>query len=275
MQSKNYFRISRILFYASVSFICASLLSFFWTLIISSRIYFDPSSNGLKEFVSYYQPQIALAGVGIALFALWITSERMKQTKEQIDVMADNNKFNNFYRHREEFIKYLSSQPFIINLAKCARQNLDDLLLQYHGIYFAKRYDEFEPEINEIKFNDIKLFFRQINNSRELNSGFDETVVSDMPFSLSDQYPDHFFEIKMTIDHLREINPLIDKKLGGKTKKCNCICELCKLYYTCRIMRNILTFAGNEIKIDDYPNSFVFKFHQFLEDSNLSKLRLD
>ncbi len=169
MLSKNYYRISRILFYTSITFICVSLLSFLWTLITSSRIYFDPSSTGLKEFISYYQPQIALAGVGIALFALWITSERMKQTKEQIDVMSDNNKFNNFYKHREEFIKYLSSQAFIVNLANYSKQNLNDLLLEYHGYFFTRRYDEFKPKIRPSIKNRMKSFFNSISETKELN----------------------------------------------------------------------------------------------------------
>jgi len=124
-------------------------------------------------------------------------------------------------------------------------------------------------------FKRIGDFFGQINNSLELNAGFDETIDSDVPFYLPDRTEDHFLEITQAINHLREIDPLIDKKLKGKGMECNCIYELCKLYYTCRIMSNILSFAGGAIKIVDHPLAFVWKFTQFLDDSNLSKLRLD
>lgn len=132
----------------SVAFICVSLLSFFWTLITSSRIYFDPTSEGFKQFINYYQPQIALAGVGMVLFALWITSERMIQTQDQIKSITDNNRYNNFIKHRESFFDFMEENDFLRNMARRDSRDSKFFIGALYNSFYYSSYHFFEPNIN-------------------------------------------------------------------------------------------------------------------------------
>lgn len=277
MQSKNYFRISRILFYASVSFICASFLSFFWTLIISSRIYFDPSSNGLKEFVSYYQPQIALAGVGIALFALWITSERMKQTKEQIDVMADNNKFNNFFKHRENFIAYFCQNKFLIEIAKGGKKDIQKVAMEYYEYFFYKSYSDFRTTLNDDAFNNCV----DIGDKIESSSVYLETVsISEMKVSevLMPEFNIHFpsYIIREFLKNLVEKQQFHFsdyKEIKANEQRFNYYTVL-TAYYAYNLIIDALLYSG-ELRQPSNPFVFTLNVQDFVDELGIDIMILD
>ena len=65
----------------------------------ASPIPFDTSNKGFSNLFSLYSSSIQLGGVLIAIITLIMTLERMKQTKEQLNVVSDNNKFNNYFKH--------------------------------------------------------------------------------------------------------------------------------------------------------------------------------
>jgi len=231
MQSKNYYRISRILFYVSVSFICASLLSFFWTLITSSRIYFDPSSTGLKEFISYYQPQIAIAGVGIVLFALWITSERMKQTKDQIDVMADNNKFNNFFKHREKFIGETKVKRLIKMFSRITSTDSELLAGFLYQDYYYASHNQFVPRLNETALDRLdkieKIFDSNHMKKDKIVSFFSQAAIEEFKKIMIGQaiYTTIFTVVKSIVASIKEMDfenheedtPIIEAYFGLRT----------------------------------------------------------
>ena len=155
--------------------------------------------------------------------------------------------------------------------------DLYDLLSQYYRIYFAKRYDEFKPEIRESMVKNIKYFFSQIKNSNELNKDFDKEIISKGLFFLKNDWNDHLYEINRAIDHLRNEHERIDNHLGKRMTEfeCNNVCRFYKIYYKYRIAISILSFAGWKQDEYDIPYTFIGAFTRYVDQFKLTELKLD
>src|SRR3989304_5656772 len=83
----------------------------------ASNLYYSISSQGVKQLFEVYSTSIQLGTALLAISALILTIERMRQTRAQIEAIDHNYRFNNFYKHKEEFIKDLSKKPLFIALS--------------------------------------------------------------------------------------------------------------------------------------------------------------
>jgi len=270
----NYRMITKTTFAISIGFMVVAFISFIWTLICESTIYFDFTSQGWSDFLDYYSPQIKIAGVGIALFALWMTAARMKQTEDQIRSIVENNRFNNFFKHRDEFVKYFSSQQFMINLAKYSNQNLNDLLLSYHGMFFTRSYENFESKLNKVILEHIKNFCNTLNEDNELNYNIAEYIASEynkMPISTPSEF---YLESTRAFDYLTKTNDQLKYWFDDNKTTKYIIQEMCHAYYTYRIYMSVIGFAGEKYPDFIYPQ-FISNLISFFDKNGLSILKLD
>jgi len=270
----SYLTISKITFFISICLITIAIISFFWTLITVGRFYIDITSEGWNGFLNYYSPQLKIAGVGLAFFIIWMTAERMKQTQDQIRSIVENNRFNNFYKHRDEFIKHLSSQQFMVNIAKYSDFNLNDLLLTYHRMFYTSRYENFSPEIHSSKLEDIKEFCGALNDEKVLNYNLEEYIVSgDSTLSIS-KPAEFYLETNKAFSFLIENDTILRKWFSTNSTSRYAIQELCQLYYTYRIYMNIIAFSGEKYSGYVFPQ-FIANLTSFFKRSGISKLNLD
>lgn len=79
------------------------------TIVIHTPLTWDFSANGFNYFISIFRFPLSILALIIPLVALLAANHRSEQTKEQISVTAEQNKFANYYKHIEEFVRYCSS----------------------------------------------------------------------------------------------------------------------------------------------------------------------
>lgn len=77
-------------------------------IVFNSELELDLSYSGFNHFISIFRFPLAIAALIIPVVALLAANHRSEQTKEQIKVTNSQNIFSNYYKHIEEFIKYLS-----------------------------------------------------------------------------------------------------------------------------------------------------------------------
>jgi hypothetical protein len=121
--------------------------------------------DGLVHFFSIYDIPMKLLGAAFATFVLWVTLGRVIQTERQIDAMTDNNKFNNYYKHMDEFLKFLSSISLISEY--CKRQGVDPrmVFVPAYKSYYYDNYRLFEPRINGGARRTIDKFTETVKTS--------------------------------------------------------------------------------------------------------------
>ncbi|EGR2498602.1 hypothetical protein VCSRO55_3540 [Vibrio cholerae] len=76
-------------------------------IIFNSELEVDLSFHGFNLFISVFRFPLAIAALIIPIIALLAANHRSEQTKEQIRVTNAQNVFSNYYKHIEEFTKYL------------------------------------------------------------------------------------------------------------------------------------------------------------------------
>lgn len=75
---------------------------------INSQITPDYSYAGFNHALVVFRVPLAILALIIPIVALLAANHRSEQTKEQIRVANEQNSFSNYYKHMEEFEKYLN-----------------------------------------------------------------------------------------------------------------------------------------------------------------------
>lgn len=128
--------------------------------------------ENLMNLKNHFSPAFDVGGVTIAIFIIWLTLHRMVQTDErirltqkQLELIDQNNRFNNYYKHQEQFAEFLNN-TIIKDLLTSANIGLP-LRNIYKEIYYDN-YKDFKPNINENSNKIISLFLNTVKNS-EMN----------------------------------------------------------------------------------------------------------
>ncbi|MCQ8869738.1 hypothetical protein [Vibrio splendidus] len=94
-------------------------------IVCNSSLYFSWNYEGFNLFFSVFRFPLSVAALIIPIIALLAANHRSEQTKEQIRVTNEQNVFSNYYKHIEEFNKYLTDR---------VDKNID-LRFAHHNIY--------------------------------------------------------------------------------------------------------------------------------------------
>lgn len=69
----------------------------------------DSTLTGLKYFWEIFHIPLAIASSALPLAGLVALNHRSEQTARQIELAQEQNTFTNYYKHREEFVKFINS----------------------------------------------------------------------------------------------------------------------------------------------------------------------
>ncbi|WP_345860414.1 hypothetical protein [Shewanella algae] len=155
-----------IVWFAVSTFLLLSCVSISF-IICNSNLELDLSYNGFNSFISIFKFPLGISALIIPVIALLAANHRSEQTKEQIRVTNAQNVFSNYYKHIEEFTKYLSER---------IDKNID---LRYAHSKFYPRASEGDYEIDP-KLIDMLALLDQLpndllkNQPKTINEPFDE-----------------------------------------------------------------------------------------------------
>ena len=160
----------------------------------------DFSEIGWEHFVNIFKVPLTFIGLGIPIYGIIVTMYRSIQNEKQLKLFSQNVKFNNYYKHMDEFIKKLSSTMESNRYWGGKRD--EDLLRKIYVKWYGANFDtnfkisdeilhlvkEFYDELNEIYSQQKKLDLTKLKNIVK-KLGF-ETRVTDIPFKKLERQPD-------------------------------------------------------------------------------------
>ncbi len=212
---------------------------------VKHKIQWD--NEGFKNLIIYFNSAIQVGAVLLITLTIYFTIYRMNQTKEQIDQMIDNNRFNNYYKHREEFVKFFQDNKLFQKLAEASGYTLNQLLLEYYKIYYYKRDEEFQKRIKPSTLQAIENFLAIVRISgidSQNDLDLSEIDLSDVS-APNGNYTYHYLEIKKLIDGF---NVLINTNLKALPNyKILIFSNLLAIYYNYLIILDILSFDGQPL----------------------------
>lgn len=78
-------------------------------ITMNSSIEIDLSYSGFNDAVRIFSVPLGILALIIPVVALLAANHRSEQTKEQMRLAGEQNNFSNYYKHLEEFEKYIDS----------------------------------------------------------------------------------------------------------------------------------------------------------------------
>lgn len=147
-------------------------------------------SFGFSNFFQIYNPSFQFGTASVVLFTIWLTLERMKQTKGQIDLTQDDVNLNNYYKHRDEFVSFISKKSVFITLEQQRNFDIATLLYPVYSYFFNQSYKDFKPSLNSKARKEIDCLIEKVKVST-LNK------------------PDHDLSL-VAVDELKELAVLIN-----------------------------------------------------------------
>ncbi|MDN7124537.1 hypothetical protein J6I90_06555 [Pseudidiomarina sp. 1APP75-32.1] len=111
--NKNFFELTAV----KVAFGTAGLLAGVSVLaiILNSNVVWRFDYQGLNHLLTVFKLPLGILATLIPVIALLAANHRSVQTKEQIRVTVSNNNFVNYFRHVEQFDKFIEARPGLKN----------------------------------------------------------------------------------------------------------------------------------------------------------------
>ncbi|CAB0151230.1 hypothetical protein PSI9734_01643 [Pseudidiomarina piscicola] len=103
-----------------MTFACFGLLAAVSAVVISwnSELSWNFDYHGWNHLITVYKVPLGILATLIPLVALLAANHRSVQTNEQIRVTVSNNNFQNYFRHIEQFEKFVESRPDVANYVR-------------------------------------------------------------------------------------------------------------------------------------------------------------
>jgi hypothetical protein len=165
MRSKKYQIFSVSLLALSILLFIAFILSSVLIYINQPTLQFQPDSFGFTNFLKIYSPSLQIGTSAVVFFTLWLTMERMTQTEDQINLNQENVKFNNYYKHKEEFSAFLNRMSFFKFIKENIKVEIETLFPAIYSYFFNSSYKTFKPTLNPDAKKEIDDFINEIKNS--------------------------------------------------------------------------------------------------------------
>lgn len=141
------------------------LISFVAAIYESCSLEFGIDTDSLGYFITLFDLPIKSGAAIIAVFAIWLTFERMKQTEKQIEEMSKNNKFNNFFKHRDEFQKEFTNNSFFSEVKEITGNDISTQVKLLYNLFYYKSPNKFIPNVNRDKKVLMEQFIEKLKVS--------------------------------------------------------------------------------------------------------------
>jgi len=196
MKPKYYSRVSKLFLALSILLFLISIGSAISTIITEYPLKLSINNQGFENIVIYFSFTIRTLTATLATFVIWLTLERLSQTERQIDAIMDNNKFNNYSKHQQEFIDQLKESSLFgyISIAENIAPRV--FIAPLYKTYYAESYLDFKPHMKDKIKNDIEVFYKIITSSK----------MSEQGCNLANYPIDEILEIsKSASEHVEEL----------------------------------------------------------------------
>lgn len=233
----------------------------------NSKLGFLWNSIGLNNFISLFDTSIKFLAALIGIIAVWVTLERFSQTdrrinqaERQMNIISDNNKFNNFLAHKKYFIDSFKLDTLLVNHIKETSSSNEKILNRiYHSIYY-KSYHDFQPNINDKFKLEIENSFKKIN---DLDIKFTKDIIND---DILGDLKVFIFQSTTEIDSLAKSWRYPDitfiKEYGKNKYQFNeqNVEKYYKIIVNCGIVNNMLRFYLQILSHDGVSYDFDFTY---------------
>lgn len=244
-----------------------TIVFFLFSILLIAKDYWplslDLSRDGINNFINIFNPSFEIGAVLLALFIIWLTFERMnqtekriRQTQEQLRISEDNNKFNNYFKHREEFIEYFKTTSFydyLINI------NANFQITHIYKKLYYENYNNFRPALNENSKNKIDYFLNKVKNST-INRPHFNLSKSQAP-ELIEIIRNNFSYIKDLFIEVNEREKEIVKEKSESENifRTNTVCfYINEIYWAVKFFESIKMFDGeNILSLSNFENNYL------------------
>lgn len=206
----------------------------------------------------------------VAIIAIKLTVERMQQTKIQTEAMIDNLKFNNFFKHREEFSSYLSKKRYLQVIASGAKVRTENFIMDLYEFFFYRSYSDFKSTPNEDALLNSKRFITQLTSSILNNKLVDLRPLKREEFD--NIIPTEIFNqssiVAFVNNRIREQNHKFENYnevvADEQRFKVFCVIQAC---FACILIYDVLFFCGQQkgVEIENSAGFFI-NVQTFLKD---------
>lgn len=195
---------SKIFLILSIILFCVFVGSAILIFIYMPPHQFQPDSTGFSNLFEIFNPSFQFGTASVVLFTIWLTLERMKQTKKQIDLTQDDVNLNNYYKHRDEFMSFISKR-FVFTILKQQRNfDLETLLYPVYSYFFNQSYKDFKPSLTSKVRKGIDSFIEKVKISSLNKPNQDLSLVT------IDELKELAVFINMTVDSICIMYSMID-----------------------------------------------------------------
>lgn len=139
-------------------------------------IYSSQDQNTIDSWnnlLNSFDTPITIGVFIIAIITLIFTIARIKQTDNTIDLIKDNNQFNNFYKHKELFKNYMLRTDSYWIILRNLNIHEDVVINKLYEHFYYKTYKVFKPEMN------LKVKGYVLNLSQEIKK-YNKSNLADL-----------------------------------------------------------------------------------------------
>lgn len=166
-------KISYYLFFLAGGILLLIALVSFYSITAELNMVFSTSFQSSKDFFSYYEFPLKFLVGAIASLSLGVTMLRAYQFDKNLVIVEDNYKFNNFFKHREEFNKRFKDEIFLKTISELKSLSIDTYFIPLYNIFYYQSYHNFKPTINKEAKKQIENFLKSVEESEINKEDFD------------------------------------------------------------------------------------------------------
>jgi len=192
----NFYRYSRLAFYIAWALLLIGAGSFINILLTESSLSPSLSSRGFEEFFRLFGGPLSFLGASLVLFAAWLTLVRTENTQTQIDLLGQNNRFNNYYKHIEQFKSEFNEAPFMTRWFSLTGWKPQRVYMSIYREFYYQHPLDFAPKINPRTRKTIDEFLKKLEQSTlnktifQLNESSDLVPLVNLSTSFGDSFKD-------------------------------------------------------------------------------------
>jgi hypothetical protein len=230
------------------------------------------SYEGWNNLFDIMSIPIKFSAAAFVVLAVWLTIQRVFQMDFQLRLIDDHNRFNNYFRHMEEFTKYISKDPLVSAFLQLSTADPSLVLLPFYKQYYSSDYRDFRTTVNPETKQQFTRLFDGISNSPLNNL---QTNLSTVPHSVIDAL------IPLTTDMMNIITSRlyqeVSPKIQGYLKTANMTMaqitnelatyeKVAHLYWSAALARSVLSFDG---EVDASTDHFTKNYWEYADNLGL------
>lgn len=263
----------------SIILLIFSLLILLFNIVACTSIPFRFDIIGIENLIKNYSTTIQIFTYFLGTFAIWLTLNRMLQTKEQITLIEDNNRFNNYFLHREQFLTQFKDNIFFKEFEDLTNRNPEPHVMVLYNTFYYKSHNNFVPTMNKQANEFVDNYFNKIEKSslNIENSNLNNIEISElMELSKLNNSDIRRLTTSMNSYLTPQMRIIMEgygddrRTISDKTTK---FIYLNEIYWSGILYKSLDAFDGiNRFTWDYFPTNFAnFREEVFYEESKAKK----